>query len=70
MEALRPMLSFELQVVHCRLILFFQNIISGISPRVYLSPMCIAKVKANFYIICLEPLLKELIKERARRAVK
>jgi hypothetical protein len=29
--------------------------------------MCIAKVKANFYIICLEPLLKELIKERARR---
>ena len=29
--------------------------------------MCIARVKANFHIICLEPLLKELIKERVRR---
>ena len=56
--------------MHCRLILFYRNITYGISPWIYLSPMCIAKFKANFHIIYLEPPLKELIREWARRAVK
>jgi hypothetical protein len=30
-----------------------------------MSPMCIAKVIVIFHIMCLEPLLKELIRMRA-----
>ena len=33
----------------------------------YIFLLCATRVKANFHIICLESLLKELIKERVRR---